>query len=115
MWLIANNHGFDQVDPALLILPGPGSELGPLYLFSLVLTGALGGWCWPDIFVRLFTQNGVSTIRRTSIQAVPILLVFATALNVLALLGSSVPEVAAAPDTVWFVSWHPSEDPFSLA
>jgi SSS family solute:Na+ symporter len=103
VWLIANNHGFAQVDPALLILPGPGSELGPLYLFSLVLTGALGGWCWPDIFVRLFTQNGVSTIRRTSVQAVPILLVFATAINVMALLASSVPEVAAAPDTVWFV------------
>lgn len=103
VWLIANNHGFAQIDPALLILPGPGSELGPLYLFSLVLTGALGGWCWPDIFVRLFTQNGVNTIRRTSVQAVPILLVFATALNVLALLASSVPEVAAAPDNVWFI------------
>lgn len=103
VWLIANDHGFDQVDPALLTLPGPGTELGSLYLFSLVLTGALGGWCWPDIFVRLFTQNGVTTIRHTSVQAVPIMLVFATALNVLALLASSVPEVAAAPDTVWFV------------
>ncbi|MDR8018447.1 sodium:solute symporter family protein [Nesterenkonia aerolata] len=102
-WLIANGHGFAQIDPEMLYLPGPGSDLGPLYLFSLVLTGALGGWCWPDIFVRLFTQNGVRTIRKTAMQAMPTLLVFATALNVMALLASSVPEVQAAPDTVWFL------------
>ena len=46
-WLIANGHGFAQIDPEMLYLPGPGSDLGPSYLFSLVLTGALGGWCWP--------------------------------------------------------------------
>lgn len=28
-WLVGNGHGLDAVAPALLTLPGPGSELGP--------------------------------------------------------------------------------------
>ncbi|MEE6169658.1 MULTISPECIES: sodium:solute symporter family protein [unclassified Mycolicibacterium] len=102
--LLLNGHGFEQVEPALFTIPGPGSELGPLYLMSLLLAGALGGWCWPDIFVRLFTSRSASTIKRSATQAAPILLVFGTALTLLSILASSVPEVAAAPDHVWFIS-----------
>ncbi|WGW11491.1 sodium:solute symporter family protein [Saxibacter everestensis] len=104
VWLVTNGHGFTDVDPGFYVLPGPGSPLGPLYLMSLVLTGALGGWCWPDIFVRLFTARSTGTIRRSAIQAAPILFVFGSALSLLALLASSLPGVAEAPDNVWFIT-----------
>ena len=104
VWLLTSSHGFGQVDPALFTIPGPGSELGPLYLMSLLLAGTLGGWCWPDIFVRLFTSRSASTIKRSATQAAPILLVFGTALTLLSILASSVPEVATTPDHVWFIS-----------
>jgi SSS family solute:Na+ symporter len=104
VWLVTNGHGFDQVDPSFFTLPGPTSEFGPLYLFSLVLTGALGGWCWPDIFVRLFTSNGTSTIKRSAVQAAPILLIFGSALSLLAIAASSLPGVAEATDAVWFIA-----------
>lgn len=104
VWLLTNGHGFGEVDPAFFSIPGPGSELGPLYLMSLVLTGAIGGWCWPDIFVRLFTARSTATIKRSAAQAAPILFVFGTALTLLAILASSMPEVANAPDNVWFIA-----------
>ncbi|MGF0313326.1 sodium:solute symporter family protein [Rhodococcus sp. IEGM1428] len=104
VWLLMNGHGFDQVDPEFFTIPGPGSASGPMYLMSLVLTGAIGGWCWPDIFVRLFTARSTSTIKRSAAQAAPILLVFGTALTLLSILASSMPEVAAAPDNVWFIA-----------
>lgn len=102
-WLLTNGHGFGDVDPALLTLPGPGSEDGPLYLFALVATGALGGWCWPDIFVRLFTSNSTHTIKRAAVLASPLLLIFGSALCLLAVAASTLPGVAEAPDEVWFL------------
>ena len=53
VWLITNGHGFNEVSPSLLQLPGPGSAAGPFYLFSLIFTGMMGAWCWPDLFVRM--------------------------------------------------------------
>lgn len=103
VWLVTNGHGFGEVDPALFSLPGPGSDVGGLYFFSLVLTGALGGWCWPDIFVRLFSTRSTRTIQRAATQAAPILLVFGTALTLLAIAASTYPGVAEAPDSVWFI------------
>lgn len=103
-WLVTNGHGFDQVPDAFYSLPAPGSTEGPFYLFALVITGALGGWCWPDIFVRLFASNGTRTIKRAAIMAAPILFIFGTALSLLALLASSLPGVAEASDTVWFLT-----------
>lgn len=104
VWLLTNGHGFGEVDPTLYGMPGPGSALGPLYVFSLILTGALGGWCWPDIFVRLFTARSTTVIQRSALQAAPILFVFGIALNLLALVASSYPGVADAPDSVWFIT-----------
>ncbi|MDQ0104323.1 SSS family solute:Na+ symporter [Paenarthrobacter nicotinovorans] len=104
VWLLTNGHGFGQVSPGFFTIPGPGSALGPMYLMSLVLTGAVGGWCWPDIFVRLFTARSTSTIKRSAAQAAPILFIFGTALTLLSILASSVPEVAKAPDNVWFIT-----------
>ncbi|WP_328681971.1 sodium:solute symporter family protein [Streptomyces sp. NBC_00322] len=103
MWLGTHGHGLSQVSATHFTLPGPGSALGPLYLMSLVLTGALGGWCWPDIFVRLFTARSAATIKKSAVQAAPFLMVFATALALLGLLASSMPEVAAKPSAMWFI------------
>ena len=104
VWLLANGHGFGEVAPAFYTLPGVGSELGPLYTLSIVITGAAGSWCWPDIFVRLFTADSVRTIKRTAIQSTPLVLIFGTAVCLVALLASSMPDVAAAPDNVWFIT-----------
>lgn len=103
-WFLTNGHGFAEAPEGFFRLPGPGSPEGPLYLFSLVLTGALGGWCWPDIFVRLFASSGTRTIKRSALMAAPILFVFGTALSILALLAGSMSEVAAATDAVWFIA-----------
>ncbi|GAS91670.1 sodium:solute symporter family protein [Mycolicibacterium brisbanense] len=102
MWLFQNDHGFDSVAPQLLTLPGPGSELGPLYLFSIIATGATGAWCWPDIFVRLFSVKSPREVQKSALQAAPIMFLFSAALYTMALLASSVPGVSDAPDHVWF-------------
>jgi SSS family solute:Na+ symporter len=103
-WLLTNGHGFGEVEPAFFTLPGPGSVDGPLYLFSLIATGALGGWCWPDIFVRLFASNSTHTIKRAAVMASPLLLIFGSSLCLLAMAASTYPGVADAPDEVWFLT-----------
>ncbi|WP_066942128.1 sodium:solute symporter family protein [Microtetraspora fusca] len=104
VWLLTNGHTLDKVPGTFFSLPGPGSEAGPLYLMSIVLTGALGGWCWPDIFVRLFTARSTAVIKRSAVQIAPFVLVFATALSLLGMLASTVPGVSAEPDHVWFIT-----------
>lgn len=104
VWLVTNGHGLNQVPDSHFTIPGPGSAVGPLYLMSLVLTGTMGGWCWPDIFVRLFTARSTAVIKKSAVQAAPILFVFATALTLLALFAASLPSVAAAPGSVWFIT-----------
>ncbi|MDV3123450.1 sodium:solute symporter family protein [Mycobacterium sp. 21AC1] len=103
-WLLTNGHGFGEIEPAFFTLPGPGSVEGPFYLFSLVATGALGGWCWPDIFVRLFASNSTHTIKRAAVMASPLLLIFGSSLCLLAMAASTLPGVADAPDEVWFLT-----------
>lgn len=104
VWLVTNGHGFGEVDESFLALPGPDSATGGLYYFAIVLTGALGGWSWPDIFVRLFTSKGTAAIKRSSVQAAPIVLIFGTAVTLLAIAASTYPGVADAPDAVWFLA-----------
>jgi solute:Na+ symporter, SSS family len=104
VWLLSNGHGFGAVPEGFYSLPGVGSELGPLYALAITLTGALGTWCWPDIFVRLFTAKSARTVQKTGMQAIPIMLVFGTAVSLVAFLASSVPGVAEAPDRVWFIT-----------
>jgi len=103
-WLLTNGHGFGEVQPAFFTLPGPGSVEGPLYLFSLIATGALGGWCWPDIFVRLFASNSTKSIKRAAVMATPLLVIFGCSLCLLAMAASTLPGVADAPDEVWFIT-----------
>jgi SSS family solute:Na+ symporter len=104
IWLVSDGHGFGDVAPGFFSLPGPGSALGPLYALSITLTGAVGSWCWPDIFVRLFTANSVRTIKRTALQSAPLVFIFSSAVCLVAFLASSSPAVAAAPDDVWFIT-----------
>jgi SSS family solute:Na+ symporter len=104
VWLVTHGHGLGDAGATAFTVPGPGSAAGPLYLFSITVTGAFGGWCWPDIFVRLFASRSVSTIQTAAVQAAPILLVFGTALTLMAVAASTLPGVAAAPDAVWFTA-----------
>lgn len=102
MWL-ARGITFDGLDPKLFALPGIGSKEGPLYLFSLMFTGAIGGWCWPYIFVRLFTANGVGSLKTSAALAIPLSLVFCALLLIFGMLASRVPGVAEHPNDVWFI------------
>lgn len=103
-WLLTNGHGFGASGEAFFTIPGPGTSTGGLYFLSLVLTGTLGGWCWPDIFVRLFASNGTETIKRAAVQAAPLLFVFGAALSMMAIAAATLPGVADAPDAVWFIT-----------
>jgi solute:Na+ symporter, SSS family len=104
VWLLTNGHGLGRVPDAYFTIPGPGSVPGPLYLASIVLTGTLGGWCWPDIFVRRFTARSTRVIKSSAVRAAPILFLFGSTLTLVAILASSVPGVAQAPDDVWFIT-----------
>jgi SSS family solute:Na+ symporter len=68
-----------------------------------MFTGALGGWCWPYIFVRLFTADGVRSLKKSAALAVPLTFLFGVALLIFGMLASKVPEAVAKPDDVWFI------------
>lgn len=103
-WLVTNGHGFGKPEASFFTIPGPGSATGALYYLSLVLTGTLGGWCWPDIFVRLFASRGPETIKRAAVRAAPLMFVFGTAVALMAIAASTLPGVADAPDAVFFLT-----------
>ena len=45
-WLVlAKGSTLAGLDPRMYAIPSLGSKEGPLYVFALVFTGALGGWC----------------------------------------------------------------------
>ncbi|MGQ2964426.1 sodium:solute symporter family protein [Methylophilus sp.] len=103
-WLVfSKNIGWDALPASHFHLPHIGDEHGPLYLFSIVLTGTLGGWCWPYIFIRLFTAKDVATIKKSAAQTVPISFTFATSLLMFCILASGLPEVVKDPAGVWFI------------
>lgn len=104
VWLVvARGSTLATLDPKMFAIPSFGSKEGPLYLFALMFTGALGGWCWPYIFVRLFTADGVHSLKKSAALAVPLTLVFGVALLIFGMLSSKVPEAVAKPDDVWFI------------
>lgn len=104
VWMVlARGITFDALDQKMFAIPSIGSTEGPLYLFSLILTGAIGGWCWPYIFVRLFTADGVESLKKSAALAVPLSLVFGVALLIFGMLGSQIPGVSAHPNDVWFI------------
>lgn len=102
-WLIWDKGlTLGSVSPAHFGLPGLGSKQGPLYIFAIIFTGALGGWCWPGIFIRLYTADSVRTVLKAGAIGAPLSVVFALALGVLGLLASPLPNVAAHSDMMWF-------------
>lgn len=104
LWMMfAKDITFASLEPRMFAIPSIGSTEGPLYVFSLIFTGAIGGWCWPYIFVRLFTANGVESLKKSAALAVPLSLVFCTALLVFGMLASKIPGVAEHPNDVWFI------------
>lgn len=104
VWM-AVSHGItlSSLDQEMFFIPSIGSEQGPLWLFSLVLTGAIGGWCWPYIFVRLFTADGVQSLKKSAAIAVPLSLVFCVSLLLFGMLASQLPSVAGHAEDVWFI------------
>lgn len=105
---------FASLDPKMFAIPGIGSTEGPLYLFSLMFTGAIGGWCWPYIFVRLFTADGVSSLKKSAALAIPLSLVFCALLLVFGMLASRIPGVAENPNDVWFIVSQQAGGPWLL-
>lgn len=104
VWMIvAQGITFASLDAGKFAIPSIGSKEGPLYVFSLILTGTIGGWCWPYIFVRLFTADGVRSLKKSAAIAVPLSLAFGVALLVFGMLGSQVGGVSAEPNNVWFI------------
>lgn len=103
VWLVVvKGSTLATLDPKLLTIPGLGSAQGPLYIFALVFTGALGGWCWPYIFVRLFTADGVESLKTSAVLAVPLTFLFGVALLIFGMLAAKIPGALAKPDDVWF-------------
>lgn len=104
IWLVRHGHGFGDVPPTLWTLPGLGSATGPLYLFSLVFTGAIGGFAWPGMFARLFTANGVRTLKNSAGLGVPLSFIFFSLLVIFAILASTLTGVSKNPDHVFFMT-----------
>lgn len=115
LWL-AFGHGFSlaNLHPAQVTLPGLGSAVGPLYVFAIIFSGALGGWCWPSVFIRLYTANSVRSVQRAGAFGAPLSFFFAGGLVILGLLASFLPEVARAPDAMWFTICQMAGGPFLL-
>lgn len=104
VWLMSRGIGFAELPEGFAALPGLNSDLGPLYYFSIVITGALGSWCWPDIFVRLFTARSAQAVRNSAVKAAPLMFLFLAVMLTMSMLAHQLPEVADAPDNVWFLT-----------
>ena len=100
-WLYAHGASLAALPPARFALPGPSTDT-PLLFFSLTLLPVLSSLCWPDLFVRLYTGSGVASVKRSSAYCAPLSLVFVSSLGLLALLASTRPDIAAAPENGWF-------------
>jgi SSS family solute:Na+ symporter len=115
VWLlIVRDVKFSSVMPELFEIPGIGSKQGPLYLFALIFTGTLGGWCWPSIFVRLYTADGVKSLKKSAAICIPLGSLFYGSLVIMAILASTLPEIAKNPDQVWFILSRQAGGPFLL-
>ncbi|MBB2201412.1 sodium:solute symporter family protein [Gluconacetobacter tumulisoli] len=102
-WLTtARGLSLGGLDAGLLTVPGIDGVKGPLTLFSMILTGTIGGWCWPPIFVRLYTADSVRSMLRAGVFSAPLSMLFSMSLVVLGLLASGLPALHADPDMAWF-------------
>ncbi|GCD48372.1 sodium:solute symporter family protein [Streptomyces paromomycinus] len=101
VYLAVNGHGFARLPLERLTLPADGDS-GGLYLFALTFTGSVGGWCLSGMFVRLFTADGVRSVKRSAVFVMPASLVFAGLLLTAALLSGTLPGVSDNPDRALF-------------
>jgi SSS family solute:Na+ symporter len=102
-WLIYSHRvSVMALSPTHLAVPGYLAPPGSLYFFSLIFSGAIGGWCWPATFIRLYTADSVRSVQRAGVMGAPLSLLFGVGLVFLGLLASQLPEVAASPDLAWF-------------
>ncbi len=114
-WLIYSHGASVKVlSPTHLEAPGFFATVGPLYFFSLIFSGVVGGWCWPATFIRLYTADSVRSVQRAGAMGAPLSLLFGIALVVLGLLAGLLPEVAAAPDLAWFTICRMAGGPLLL-
>jgi SSS family solute:Na+ symporter len=114
-WLISS-HGLSvmALPPPHLEAPGLFSTVGPLYFFSIIFSGVIGGWCWPATFIRLYTADSVRSVQRAGAMGAPLSLLFSVALVILGLLASPLPEVAKTPDLAWFTLCRMAGGPLLL-
>jgi SSS family solute:Na+ symporter len=113
-WLISRGMSVTGLPPAHLEAPGLFATVGPLYFFSIIFSGVVGGWCWPATFIRLYTADSVRSVQRAGAMGAPLSLLFSVALVILGLLASQLPEVAAAPDLAWFTVCQMAGGPLLL-
>ncbi len=93
-----------DVPQSYLRVPGDGDGYGPLYLFSLIITGVIGSLCWPMSFQRIYTASGVRVVKQATLRTVLILGGFYTLLTLFGIAASAIPEVAADPQQGWFTA-----------
>lgn len=104
VWLVSTKGvHLASLDPKMFAIPDRNSPQGALYLFALIFSGAVGGWCWPFIFVRLFTADGARSVKKAAALAMPWSIIFCGGLLLVCMLAGRLPDVVAHPEDVWFI------------
>ena len=87
----------------LTTLPGlPGTEYGPWYVFSLNFMGVIGALAWPMSFQRIYTANGVKSVKCGTIYAIGIAGLFYGLLTLLTLAAAGLTFAIEEPNLTWF-------------
>lgn len=97
--------GFGEIGrlpEANVALPGFSSDVGGLYFFGLIVTGAVGSLCWPTSYQRIYTASSVREVKRGTVMTMPIAGGFFALLSLVALAATQVPEIASDPQAGWF-------------
>ena len=85
------------------------------YWASIILTGALGGYAWLEVFNRIFLAKNVREVKKVAVVA-PLLVVVATFFLFLLGMGASlIPEVSEAGQSAFFVMARMAGGPLLLA
>lgn len=85
------------------------------YWASIILTGAIGGYAWLEVFNRIFLAKNVREVKKVAVVA-PLLVVIATfCLFLLGMGASLIPEVADAGQSSFFVMARMAGGPVLLA
>lgn len=87
---------------ALLKLPGDGGSYGPLYVFSLVMTGVIGSLCWPTSFQRIYTASGVRSVKLGTVQTILLAGGFYALLTLVGLAVAGEAGLAQHSSSAWF-------------